>query len=201
MNWKKILKAHTDFTVRPEGLLGPGEWSEKLNKDKIGGGWTGNQLIGFNKELAEIADALERLGITIEFAALWDEMWGESGDRRGSDGMYLTENEGIACKITYKDKEKILYFEVPMEGYWGEDGERPIYHIPSVLEEEEVFVDVVLHALGFGKGPSKDPDVGSHAQGQADYLRFYESLSRDERDSGKYRAPNLDWSNNPTGEY
>ena len=66
---------------------------------------------------------------------------------------------------------------------------------------ETLFRKTGAAALGVGKGPSKDPDVGSHAQGQADYLRFYESLSRDERDSGKYRAPNLDWSNNPTGEY
>jgi len=204
MSWKMILKAHTDFTTRPKGLLGPGVWSKNLKVEYPSGGtwrWSEHRDIGFRKELDEIANALKRIGISIEFAPLWDKMWGESGDKGDSDGLYITENNGIACKITYKGKEDILYFEIPMEGYFGEDGERPNYHIPRVLEDEEVFVDVVLHALGIGKGPSKDPNVSIHAQGQADYLQFWESLSRDDKESGKYPAPNLDWSNNPTGEY
>ena len=146
------------------------------------------------EELEEVCEAMERLGITLSFARLIDEKhnWEDYPD---SDGLYAYDVKGgVATKVEYKGAERILYFVTVAEGAYTEEGDRPIDHIPRVLEDEQIFTDVILESLGMGNGPDVDPAISEFEADRQQYENWYYSLSRAEREEmldGGYPAPSM----------
>jgi hypothetical protein len=151
--------------------------------------------LNMGKELEDIAEAMDKLGIKISFAKLIDEKFNFE-DNPDSDGLYVPDvKSGVATKVKYKDMEKILYFVIYSQGAYTEMGDKPIFRIPRVLENEEIFVDVVLESLKIGQGPSKDPSGSDEEDDRKAYADWYNSLSRREKeemaDEGEYPPPSM----------
>lgn len=195
MSWEDILK--NDFTKKPSGVRISSEGFTDDYKDVAR-----NMTIPFagkshradttpaertykyklGKELEDIAQAMSRLGIKISFAELIDEKYNFE-DNPDSDGLYESDVKGgVATKVKYKGKERILYFVIYSEGSYTEFGGKPLYHIPRVLEDEEVFTDTVFESLNIGEGPSKDPRGNDAEDDRMAYADWYYSLSRTERE-------------------
>lgn len=216
MSWENILKM--DFTKKPNGVRiskeGFSEDYKKVARDmkipfasklsnqiiarqRSSGSYSHESIYRENlgKELEDIAQAMDKLGIKISFAKLIDEKYNRE-DNPDSDGLYESDVKGgVATKVKYKDMEKILYFVIYSEGSYTEMGDKPIFRIPRVLEDEEVFTDVVLESLKIGKGPSKDPSGSDEEDDRKAYADWYNSLSRREKeemaDEGEYPPPSM----------
>ena len=207
MSWENILKM--DFTKKPNGVrISKEGFSEDYKKvaanmeipfarkkhqqsDSVARFYN----LNMGKELEDIAEAMDKLGIKISFAKLIDEKFNFE-DNPDSDGLYVPDvKSGVATKVKYKDMEKILYFVIYSQGAYTEMGDKPIFRIPRVLENEEIFVDVVLESLKIGQGPSKDPSGSDEEDDRKAYADWYNSLSRREKeemaDEGEYPPPSM----------
>ena len=175
-----------DFTKKPQGVrISKEGFSEDYKRVAM------DMEIPFDanmgKELEDIAEAMGKLGIRISFAKLIDEKYNFE-DNPDGDGLYEPNVKGgVATKVKYKDMEKILYFVIYSEGSYTEMGDKPMFRIPRVLEDERVFTDVVLESLNIGSGPDKDPSGSDDEDDRNRYADWYSSLSREEKE--RYDGP------------
>ena len=70
---------------------------------------------------------------------------------------------------------------ITSEGAYTESGDKPMFHIPRVLEDENVFTDVVLESLNIGEGPSKNPERNDMDDEREEYQKWWDSLNRNEK--------------------
>jgi hypothetical protein len=193
MSWERILKK--DFSVEPQGVrISENGFSDDyvqiareleipFARKTWSKGSSNARLYNTNmgKELQEIAAAMQKLGMNITFAKLIDEKYNME-DNPDGDGLYEHDvKSGVAAKIEYQGREKILYFVIYSEGAYTEAGDKPLFHIPRVLEDETVFTDVVLESLNLGEGPSKDPVRNDMDDDKDSYREWWNTLSRDEK--------------------
>jgi hypothetical protein len=210
MSWEDILKR--DFTKKPNGVRIDKDgftdnykevamnmripFARKLHESlKRTSPYESTYQTKLGKELEDIAQAMSKLGINITFAKLIDEKYNFE-DNPDGDGLYEHDVKGgVATKVKYKGIEKILYFVIYSEGAYTEMGDKPIFRIPRVLEDEEVFTDTVLESLKIGEGSSKDPSGNDDEDDRERYANWYYSLSRREReemaDEGFYPPPSM----------
>jgi len=207
MSWESILKM--DFTKKPQGVRiskeGFSEDYKRVARDmeipfarkKFKQGSPTARIYDTNmgKELEDIAEAMGKLGIRISFAKLIDEKYNFE-DNPDGDGLYEANVKGgVATKVKYNDMEKILYFVIYSEGSYTEMGDKPMFRIPRVLEDERVFTDVVLESLNIGSGPDKDPSGSDDEDDRRRYADWYSSLSRAEKeriaDEGEMPPPEM----------
>jgi len=206
MSWESILKM--DFTKKPQGVRiskegfsedykrVAGDMKIPFARKKFNQGSPNAQAYHKNmgKELEDIAEAMDKLGIRISFAELIDEKYNHEDN--DSDGLYEPNVKGgVATKVKYKGMEKILYFVIYSEGSYTEMGDKPMFRIPRVLEDERVFTDVVLESLNIGSGPDKDPSGSDDEDDRNRYADWYSSLSREEKermaDEGEMPPPEM----------
>tara|TARA_R110000824_G_scaffold194209_4_gene376782 strand:- start:1502 stop:2086 length:585 start_codon:yes stop_codon:yes gene_type:complete len=157
MNWKKVLKSDSnDYTVMPKGLKPYNDWhtTEQITSKDY---WDNSFIftnVSFVKELKEITEALEKLGMKVSYTALYDTRYGHENN----DGLYnWNEKSGMGMKIQRKGVSDLtLYFVIDTDGAYTEEGGKPDVWVPRVLQQEDVFIAVVMEALGMGDGPTKD---------------------------------------------
>ena len=198
----------TDFSIKPNGVRISQEGFSKDYRTVAGqmqipfanrrhhqsNDYAQFYQLHIGEELEEVCEAMERLGITLSFARLIDEKhnWEDYPD---SDGLYeYNVKGGVATKVEYKGAERILYFVTVAEGAYTEEGDRAIDLIPRVLEDEQIFTDVILESLGMGNGPDVDPAISEFEADREQYENWYYSLSRAEREEmldGGYPAPSM----------
>ena len=198
----------TDFSIKPNGVRISQEGFSKdyrkvagqmqipfaVRKHNQSNDYAQYYQLHIGKELEEVCEAMERLGITLSFARLIDEIYNME-DHPDRDGLYeYNVKGGVATKVEYKGAERILYFVTVAEGAHTEEGDRAIDIIPRVLEDEQVFTDVILESLGIGNGPDVDPAISELEADRQQYENWYYSLSRAEREEmldGGYPAPSM----------
>jgi len=180
---KKILKEKTDFTKLPQGMSVGRE--EFLTASAVAEGrrsfddYFMFDNVAFKKEIGDIVTTLKRINIDVSFNVLVDERY----DFDESDGLYnWNEKSGIAVNIKMGDIDRTLYFIIPTEGAWTEEGGRPQVFVPRVLQDETTFIAVILQSLNIGGGPAKDPAIQLEREEQEAYSEWWWSLSRKERE-------------------
>lgn len=195
MTWENIVKAI--YTDLPEGLVvskegfkrgerGISEVEDMFDQVTQGQSFISSRQTGFGRvlgqELMDIQEAMDKLNIDISYAKLNDKKYNREEDYDG-DGLYEYDvKSGIAVMVSRKGKGKTLYFVVSSEGAYTEEGDKPMYRVPRVLSDEEVFVDVVLEALDIGEGPSKDPARNDMDDDRESYQEWWNTLSRDDKE-------------------